>query len=220
MPKTNALSRSQRSHHRNPRTASSIILSILLGICIFLSVLHGVFFGTSWQVTSIGNAGNTKQEAIYSQVMGYLEGKGALPAEMTAAEKSHMADVRNVVVTGTQSEFALWIVFLIAGAAYYLFARKQRKTFFTMMRDAAFSVGGIIILLAIGALFFDQFFVLFHNVLFPQGNWLFPPTSMLISTFPESFFQEGLLRILEELVGCALVLYGGGLLGRHFAEKA
>ena len=35
---------------------------------------------------------------------------------------------------------------------------------------------------------FDNVFTIFHSILFPQGNWIFEESSLLIQTFPEEFF--------------------------------
>jgi uncharacterized membrane protein len=50
--------------------------------------------------------------------------------------------------------------------------------------------------LVIGLLFalaFDQAFLAFHEVFFPQGNFLFGPGSNLLRLFPEGFWFESAL---------------------------
>jgi len=64
-------------------------------------------------------------------------------------------------------------------------------------------------------LFFDQAFILFHLLLFPQGNWTFAADSLLIETFPLEFFMRmSLLIFLQTLVLGAILR-----IGAYFLEK-
>ena len=50
---------------------------------------------------------------------------------------------------------------------------------------------GFIVLVAFGPLFH-----LFHEILFPQGNWQFPSDSLLIQVFPQLFWVVSALFLL------------------------
>jgi uncharacterized membrane protein len=43
--------------------------------------------------------------------------------------------------------------------------------------------------------YFNTIFTTFHFIFFPQGNWLFDGSSLLITLFPTQFFFDITLRI-------------------------
>jgi integral membrane protein (TIGR01906 family) len=59
-------------------------------------------------------------------------------------------------------------------------------------------------------LIFNQFFLFFHQVFFPQGNWSFSESSILIQLYPEEFWVTCtaiiLATILIELLGASIVI--------------
>ena len=61
--------------------------------------------------------------------------------------------------------------------------------------------GGLVNLGLIGLIFlliqfaWAPFFIGFHEVIFPQGNWAFPESSLLIRLFPETFWQTAFLVV-------------------------
>lgn len=123
----------------------------------------------------------------------------------TADEVSHMRDVRGVFDG---------VKILIPAGLFVMALRLQRararsaETMLRLVRDgaaaAALAVAGVGIL---AALAFDQAFLLFHRVFFPQGNFLFDPaTSNLVRLYPDWYWQGITLRIgLSFIAACALV---------------
>jgi len=112
----------------------------------------------------------------------------------TADEISHMSDVRGVF-DGAK---------LLIPAGFFVMAiRLQRarsrsaQAMFRLIRDGAVVAG--IAVAAIGivaALAFEQAFLLFHQVFFPQGNFLFDPaTSNLVRLYPDWYWQGITFRI-------------------------
>ncbi|MBU4482238.1 DUF1461 domain-containing protein [Patescibacteria group bacterium] len=78
------------------------------------------------------------------------------------------------------------------------FEKKQTK-FITESPKLNFFFGlivGIAVISLISLLFFDRFFELFHLILFPQGNWQFNASSLMIQTYQQSFFQEFFVRVI------------------------
>lgn len=62
--------------------------------------------------------------------------------------------------------------------------------------------GSIIALVLLSIIFsfsFNSFFIGFHELLFPQGNWQFAQDSVLIQAYPELFWQR-------EAVQCAVLI--------------
>lgn len=60
---------------------------------------------------------------------------------------------------------------------------------------------GLIMVVGLVGLFFDQFFILFHQILFRNDNWLFnPQTDPVIYILPPELF------LIAFLIGFALLL--------------
>ena len=75
---------------------------------------------------------------------------------------------------------------------------------------AAIAAGGFF------ALDFDQAFLAFHELFFPQGNFLFGPDSNLLRLFPEGFwFESALVAGLLIVLSCVAVTLVGWRLARR-----
>lgn len=112
----------------------------------------------------------------------------------TADELSHMTDVRRVF-DGAK--------ILIPAGLFVMAIRLQRArsrnaaTMFRLMRDGAIAAGvAVVVVGVIAAVAFDAAFLLFHQVFFPQGNFLFDPaTSNLLRLYPDWYWQGITFRI-------------------------
>jgi len=132
---------------------------------------------------------------------------------LTDAEISHMRDVAHLVR-------ALWIALMIAIglviASLVALRREPRRAGIVMLWTSA-GVG--IAAIATGAFFaldFDQAFLAFHELFFPQGNFLFGPDSNLLRLFPEGFwFESALVAGLLIVLSCAAVTLVGWRLARR-----
>jgi integral membrane protein (TIGR01906 family) len=123
----------------------------------------------------------------------------------TADEVSHMVDVRHVF-DGAK--------LLIPGGMFVMAIRLQRartrgaEAMFRVMRDGAAAAG--IAVAAVGliaAVSFEQAFLLFHEVFFPQGNFLFDPaTSNLVRLYPDWYWQGITFRVGLSFVALAAVV--------------
>lgn len=116
-------------------------------------------------------------------------------------ERSHMVDVRGVVLAFYALVAVALAVLLVGGVA----ARGSRW----FRRAVALGAGG----LAVGAvviggaflLFFDTAFTLFHQLFFAAGTWTFDPaTERLVQLFPDQFWAETSVAIA--VVGLGLTL--------------
>jgi uncharacterized protein DUF1461 len=99
-------------------------------------------------------------------------------------EAAHMRDVRLV----------LYLFLAAAGASVALIVWSLRRhsdpdTWRAIARGGAALVAILVILGVFGALAFGVAFELFHELLFPGGNFAFPPTSRLIQLYPIAFWQ-------------------------------
>lgn len=111
---------------------------------------------------------------------------------LDAAERSHMVDVRNVVLP-TAMVFAIAVALLAA-----LFATSRRRAWFwhaIAVGSGTLTVVGVAVGIAV-LFFFDTAFLLFHLIFFPQGNFSFDPrTQRLTQLFPDQFWTETAIAI-------------------------
>jgi len=107
-----------------------------------------------------------------------------------ADERSHMADVRALFQV-TKLSFVAGLVVVLAVLRWTDRAARTR-----VLLDAALAAGIAVSLIAIAAaVAFDQLFLLFHEVFFPQGNFLFGPDSNLLVLYPDPYWYGVTLRI-------------------------
>ena len=123
----------------------------------------------------------------------------------TTAEQRHMADVRAVFI-------AVEIAALVAATVLFvLVARANARgpaAVARLLRSAALAAGiGVALLAAAAAVSFDALFLAFHEVFFPQGNFLFDPaTSNLLKLYPDEYWYGVTLRIgLSFVAACVLI---------------
>ena len=103
----------------------------------------------------------------------------------TADERSHMADVR-AVFRGAEYSGALALFVLL----FRLQRARRRGDALRLVRAGALTATGIVAVIGVAAaVAFDPLFLLFHEVFFPQGNFLFAPDSNLIRLYPEWYWQ-------------------------------
>ena len=118
----------------------------------------------------------------------------------TENEISHLSDVAKV--TEATIFFRSLIGVLGWGMALVLIANSGPS------RKAWSFVGRIYLLIfaivTISVLLFQQFFIYFHQVFFPRGNWMFPESSILIKIFPQEFWQSYLVLIALLILVCAI----------------
>lgn len=121
-----------------------------------------------------------------------------------ADERAHMADVR-AVFGATKIAFAAGLVLVLAVLRWTDRAARAR-----LLRDAALAAGiGVTVIAVAAAVSFDQLFLLFHEVFFPQGNFLFAPDSNLLILYPDPYWYGVTLRLAVTFIGgMALIAIG------------
>ncbi len=127
------------------------------------------------------------------------------PSLFTDDEYSHMEDVRHV--------FDL-TKFFVPAALVVIIVRLQRarrrsaRDMWRVVRDGSLVAVGIIAIIALATVFaFDRLFMLFHELFFPQGNFLFDPsTSNLLRVWPEWYWEGMFLRVGISFLAVALIL--------------
>lgn len=136
----------------------------------------------------------------------------------SADEISHMTDVRRVF-DGAK---------LLIPAGFFVMAiRLQRararsaEAMFLLVRDGSVAAGVAVAFLGVIVAFaFEQAFLLFHEVFFPQGNFLFDPaTSNLVRLYPDWYWQGITFRIGLSFIALAAVVAVAASVGLQRARS-
>jgi integral membrane protein (TIGR01906 family) len=114
-----------------------------------------------------------------------------------------MADVRNVLLN-------LGLVALIAALALLAigFASRGGRWFWAAVQAGGkLLVGGVVIVGLGFALFFDQAFLLFHQIFFAPGTYMFDiRTEKLVQLFPDQFWSETSVAIAAAVLVLGLIV--------------
>lgn len=142
--------------------------------------------------------------------IGYVLGRSADPprisdqAAFTADEERHMADVRAVFI-GAQA--LMYVAAVSAILLIGLALRSGTRTAGLLLRDGGAVAAAVLVIVAIvAAVAFEPAFLAFHYVFFPQGNFLFPPTSNLLRLYPEAYWYAVTLRVGGAFIAIAAVI--------------
>lgn len=185
-------------------------------VIVIIGVAIAVFFNPFW-------IGFEQERAGVPSIIGYASDQvgtvtGSILADLVfgppefavavngrpvldAAERSHMADVRTVLV-------GFGIVVGMASVALIAIVATNRRS--ARVWRAIARGSGALVLVGIGIavavlFFFDAAFLLFHLVFFPQGNFSFDPrTDRLTQLFPDQFWTETATGIA--VVGLAIAI--------------
>lgn len=126
---------------------------------------------------------------------------------LTDAERSHLRDVSRLVRN-------LWLAVLLSLAVGLLAGwrlRRERQRVGRLLLRAAGGVGVLAVVLGVlFAVAFDQMFLAFHELFFPQGNFMFGPDSNLLRLFPEGFWFAASLTAGTTIVLTAIVVTVAG----------
>jgi len=170
------------------------IIKTLISLFTFLSIFLLPIFFIIWQSNIFIPQNPTQEipelsESTYrkyqSQTLGFLLNKSQLPAEMTEFEVSHMEDVKNVFVVSMGVLF--FSIFLIT---FLVFKIKNKHVWQAFKKSSILAILIIVLLLILSLFNFENLFIYFHEIFFPQGNWMFPFDSLMVQVFPEELFEN------------------------------
>jgi len=164
---------------------------ILILFCIFLPIFLLLL---SYKVV-LGLSDLTENQ---EQTIDFLNNKQELDLNYTSSEVSHLKDVKGVMNL-IDYLFYFRLIILILIITYY---RKNKEQLMTLFKYGGFTtlilMGSFLLFVLIS---FNSIFTIFHKILFPQGNWLFPSGSLLIQTFPIEFFIGISVKIFLLTIG-------------------
>lgn len=123
----------------------------------------------------------------------------------TADERAHMTDVRSVF---RAAEYAAALALFVA--VFRVARARRRHDALRLVRAGALAAAGIVAIIGVAAaVAFDPLFLLFHDVFFPQGNFLFDPaTSNLIRLYPEWYWQGITAGVGLSFIAVAVLMAG------------
>lgn len=161
------------------------IFTFAITVTIFASYPIFMFAIKHYYLEQAVNLSFGKIMHNYDQMMNYLinpfSGQFHLSDfQSSVAGRTHFADVKKL--------FMLNFAVLIISGIYLWFRRKIRSRYNQVFKYIAI-VG--IVLAILMAINFDGFFVIFHEVLFRNSDWLFDPEKdPIINILPEEFFTQ------------------------------
>ena len=158
-------------------------------------------------------------QTVMDETMAFLRGNrenlivevpidGRLQEFYNEDEISHMTDVRNLFVLCIRLRIAAVILCLLL--MFAVIRGCHRDWVYVMARGFARTCGVILAaVLALGILIstdFSKYFVIFHEIFFSQGNWMFDVRkSRMIDIMPEGFFADIALYIALTFLGSVVV---------------
>ena len=206
------------------------ILSITLSIFLFLVIILGsaniiIFDKSNYQreyekngvyqkLSENASDGEFIAEQVTNNVLDYFHGRADIKY-FTDQEKSHMKDVKSLIDTLMTIYYAAAILSIIVFAYLFVKFKDDKFSFISIIAKSLLysSIACIVFLVILflsSVFYFDQLFILFHHVFFPQGNWMFDSSSLLITLFPQQFFFDTALKIFIYAVVQALIFFGIG----------
>ena len=103
----------------------------------------------------------------------------------TSAELSHLQDVQRII---SVIEY-LFLISLLTTLTILGINFRSKLLLQKLLHYGGIATLIVAVVILLCLLFaFNSSFTAFHELFFPQGNWQFPSDSLLIQTFPLSFF--------------------------------
>lgn len=130
-------------------------------------------------------------------------------------EKAHMKDVKAVISAVFFIYYSSAMLFIVCFVILFLKFKNDSIGFIKFLSKILLigsiaTLGLLIIILLMNIFYFNLIFNVFHQLFFPQGNWIFESTSLLITLFPQQFFFDITLRIfIYSIVQAAIFLLMG-----------
>ena len=196
-----------------PDTVLIFFLTINTIMLVYLLNVHVLMFDEQRYYDSFreNNVYEMRSDAdvIVDNVLNFYRGTAALePSYYTPNEFSHLVDVERLVRKGKIVMYASLFLEVVLVSIMIYWSRSKRIR--TMLLAAGTGLLAVAAAFIIGATQFEAFFLGFHHVFFPQGNFLFPSDSVLLVMYPFSFFQETFITLIVRatLIGFFLTIAG------------
>ena len=143
----------------------------------------------------------TELDQNQQKTFDFLQGEDNLSKEnITKAELSHLKDVQQVM-NGTNYFFYVLLFICTLIFTYY----KKKEKIYLLKYGGITTLILFVLVSLISLISFNFLFIIFHQIFFPQGNWMFAQTSFLITTFPITFFISITTKIIISTLILAII---------------
>jgi len=225
---------------RHLLTLASLIGAVVLPLAVITAVVTNLVFDSSfyhagqarYDVQAVTQLSPSTMDRVNQGIVRFFGDSETLPQALSAVgappdvfnerEILHMNDVRGLIQGIRVLQFAaLAYVLLVAGLAATRWQSGGRAAFSRMLLlSTVVTIGVGIVAAFITYFWFDQLFLLFHEVSFHNDFWqLDPRTDHLIQMFPFEFWYDAMLTVTERVLLVTLIVGGCGYALRR-AESA
>ncbi len=186
----------------------SLILSVFILIFSTLILIYDFSFYEKQAFTngvyhSFGN--KTYVDSLYFNLINYFY-QGNLQGFTDEREISHLADVKSFIKL-------LEVLFLILLITLILLLYSYRNSLSSIFMLSFFMILLFCVLLFLfNFINFNFLFDSFHRLLFIQDSWKFYEGYLLLSLFPQQFFINSLIRILQYSLFFGFFIFSLGIL--------
>lgn len=178
----------------------SLVLSLYLASADYL-IFNSGFYKKEFSKNNVYEKINNADD-ISKSLIGFFRDENKLPDVFDAKEKSHLEDVKDLI-KNIQTLFVFLSLVNIILLSLLLFYSPKLKD---LSKVGIYSgIFGLVLPIPFMIFKFSDLFIMFHLVLFPQGNWQFPINSTLIMLFPGQFFYDAIINIIITSVVFAFV---------------
>lgn len=186
---------------------------MLSATAVSFLVAYSALIGVLYTGPSVGDGMSQQHDAIRA----YLTSPFSVASErlsfLDEQERSHIRDVK--LLFDLAFFLAAMSCALLAIGAVAAARARRRDAVLRVFGSVALASGlGTISVVAMlglmASLNFERFWIAFHRLLFPQGNWRFPYKSTLIRTYPETYFQGFVVRWTAAVVLISLLFVCAG----------
>lgn len=182
------------------------LLPLIIYFAGFSSLVYNqIFYVSLLEKTSVDIP---KASELTKYLFGYFRNNDYSVPEIVRLnydENSHIRDVKIVI----KNVFLVFYFIVPIFALALFFAKNKQKVFFYG------SIFGILLPVLFSVVAFPVLFTIFHQVFFPQGNWIFSENSTLVSTYTFDFFKLFALQILIEGEFISVVIFVYSLFRKH-----
>ena len=197
--------------------AAGLLFGLSLAILVTLAgplLLFNPWFTSALQarhgVAAALSTTTPEVDRVTGEILGDLYADGPFDAALSGdepllneRERSHMHDVAVLV----RVLLGVLVMALVVGGVALAWLRREPGRIGRIMLVAGGLIGGIAIVLAgIFAVAFEPAFLVFHELFFPPGTYLFEPGSKLITLFPEGLWFDAALAAGATIVIAAVLI--------------
>ena len=190
--------------------ANKSLVAILIALLFLVTILGNFIYAlNSFAYYSEFDKLDINETAA-GNVVDFVQGRATLLEDFNSREAAHLEDVRSLFTIAKR--FYYTSLFVLIVMLLYLFKSNKFKQ--TLPHALLFS--GVISLLLLAIVFllslnFADLFNNLHRPLFTSGSWIFPEDSLLITSFPQQFFEDFARNLFRLILINSVLFIGIGL---------